>query len=70
MDQKENYIGFWAACMLLLAALFGLTMGIASLIGMTIMSWPVFKLMALEMALVMGTGIFLIDRRHKYLRTH
>lgn len=70
MDQKENYIGFWAACMLLLAALFGLTMGIASFIGIAMLSWTVLKLMVLEMVLVMGTGIFLVDRRRKYKRSH
>lgn len=55
--------------MLGLAMLFGLTMGIVALIDIVILPCVVLKLMVLEMILVMGTGIFLINRRHRYLMT-
>lgn len=67
MREEESYMGFWAASMLGLAVLFGLTMGIAGLIGMKVLSWSVLILLFMEMVLVMGTGIFLINRRRRYL---
>ena len=68
MEKKESYIGFWSACMLLQAALLTGTAGIAVLTGISIPSLPFLKLAALEVVIVMGGGITLIERRRRYLQ--
>lgn len=68
MEKKENYIGFWSACMLLQAVLLIGTAGIAVQTGIGILSSLFLKLAALEVAGVMGGGIILIERRRRYLK--
>ena len=63
MEKKENYIGFWSACMLLQAVLL-----IAVQTGMSVLSLSFLKLAALEVIIVMGGGIILIERRRRYLK--
>ena len=68
MEKKENYIGFWSACMLLQAVLLIGTAGIAVQTGMRVLSLSFLKLAALEVIIVMGGGIILIERRRRYLK--
>ena len=68
MEKKENYIGFWSACMLLQAVLLISTAGVAMQTGMGILSLQFLRLAALEIVIVMGGGIILIERRRRYLK--
>ena len=68
MEKKENYIGFWSACMLLQAVLLISTAGIAMQTGMGILSLQFLKPAVLEIVIVMGGGIILIERRRRYLK--
>lgn len=61
MEKKENYIGFWSACMLLQAVLLIGTAEIAVQTGMSVLSLSFLKLAALEVIIVMGGGIMLIE---------
>lgn len=61
MEKKESHIGFWSVCMLLQAVLLIGTAGIAVQTGMGILSLPFLKLAALEVIIVMGGGIILIE---------
>ena len=61
MEKKENYIGFWSACMLLQAVLLIGTVEIAVQTGMSVLSLSFLKLTALEVIIVMGGGIMLIE---------
>ena len=68
MEKKENYIGFWSACMLLQTVLLIGKAGIAVQTGMSVLSLSFLKLAALEVIIVMGGGIILIERRRRYLK--
>lgn len=68
MEKKENYIGFWSACMLLQAVLLIGTAEIAVQTGMSVLSLSFLKLAALEVIIVMGGGIILIEKRRRYLK--
>ena len=68
MEKKENYIGFWSACMLLQAVLLIGTAGIAVQTGMSVLSLSFLKLAALEVIIVMGGGIILIESHHRHGR--
>lgn len=68
MEKKENYIGFWSVCMLLQAVLLIGTAGIAVQTGMSVLSLSFLKLAALEVIIVMGGGIILIEGRRRYLK--
>lgn len=65
MEERENHIGFWAVCMLVLAALFIVTGIIARLIDTTVSPWAITECMALEIVLIMGTGMILISRKNR-----
>ena len=65
MEERENHIGFWAVCMLVLAVLFIATGIIARLIDTTVSPWMIIGCIALEIVLIMGTGMILISRKNR-----
>lgn len=65
MEERENHIGFWAVCMLVLAALFIATGIIARLIDTAVSPWMIIGCIAFEIILIMGTGMILINRKNR-----